>query len=178
MNTRLSFALATALTLACTAFAHANTYDLGVIADDTTFTSDTVNHPTSGSYQDFFDFQVESPLSEYTSAAFTEAAPFGINSADLTLYTSSGDILATSGVFDPQTSKVPTISYDSLNTGSYYIEADVTVPSGDRGSYTVTATTVTSAAPEPTAWALTTLGVGVMGYALRRKPKLLRAMAA
>ena len=156
--------------------AQADTYDFGTIGDSTTFTSNTINHKTSGSYTDYFTFNTTELLAEFTTGAFTESAPFGITSADLTLYAGmigSGMEIATSGIFDPMTMVTPTVAGRDLAPGDYYIKSDVVVPSGSMGSYTVTATTQVSAAPEPGTWALMLLGLGLVGFSLRtaRSPR-------
>ena len=150
--------------------ARAATYDFGTIGDSTTFTSNTVNHQTGGSYTDYFTFNTSELLSEFSTGAFTESAPFSITSADLTLYAGmvgSGTEIATSGIFDPMTMATPTVAGRDLAPGNYYIESDVVVPQGSQGSYTVTATTQVSAAPEPGTWALMVLGLGLIGLTLR-----------
>lgn len=150
--------------------AYADTYDFGTIGDSTTFTSNTINHKTSGSYTDYFTFNTNELLSEFSTGAFTESAPFGIDSADLTLYAGmvgSGTEIATSGIFDPMTMATPTVAGRDLAPGDYYIQSNVVVPQGSQGSYTVTATTQVSAAPEPGTWALMVLGLGLAGLTLR-----------
>lgn len=125
---------------------------------------------TGGSYTDYFTFSTEELLSEFTTGAFTEAKPFSIMSADLTLYSGmvgSGTEIATSGVFNPTIMATPTVAVYNLAPGDYYIEADVVVPSGSQGSYTATATTQVSAAPEPGAWALMVFGIGLAGLTLK-----------
>ena len=170
MRLRGTLIAASILTSCLGGAAHAATYDFGTIGDNTTFTSNTINHPEGGEYTDYFTFNTQETLSEFSTGAYTESAPFSITSADLTLYSGivgQGVEIATSGIFDPTTMVTPTVAGRNLQPGDYYLQSDIVIPAGSRGSYTATATTQVSAAPEPGIWALMVLGVGLVGLTLR-----------
>ena len=178
---KMIVAAAAVAALSLGATAQAKTYKLGTLKSGKTSSSSTINDvnsskTTAAVFTDDFTFNVKSPLEDFTTAAITESetpsgmfkGPFEITSADITLYSGAvgkGTELTTSGFFDPQTQRTPTIS-DELTKGSYYIQTVVDVPKGDTGSFTVTATPV-SAAPEPASWVLMIGGIGVVGSVLR-----------
>ena len=164
--------------IVCASQAHANTYALNpyVLTPTYASTSPTVNNKnTTGSdetFTDDFTFSIVTPYDVYTSASFIESKGYSITLADLTLFSGapgSGTSLATTGSFDPLTGPTPTLTY-GLGTGSYYLEAATTVPSGDTGSYSIIATV--SSAPEPSIWGLMIVGLGLAGAALRYYPRV------
>ena len=166
-------AAAASLALGASA-AHATTYDLGTLTTDEVTASPQVKYSntsaTDQTYADYFNFTIDGNYDESTSAGFIEGGKYDINSAVLSLFDASTSTLITStGAFDPNTTVAPTLMA-TLTPGSYYVRADVTVAAGHKGAYTVNATVdPTSAAPEPGTWALMFAGVGLAGFALRRR---------
>ncbi|MBV9511196.1 MAG: PEPxxWA-CTERM sorting domain-containing protein [Caulobacteraceae bacterium] len=139
------------------------TYDLGPVAPGTTYTSNTIN-VGSGTTTEDFTFSIASSYVDFSTAGIIEGAPFKITDADLSLYTSSNVFVGSTGSFNPLTQPTPTLTA-LLGPGDYYIAATVTVPSGFEGAFSVQ--TTVAAAPEPAAWALMIMGVGLAGAALR-----------
>ncbi len=167
MKVLLAAAAAT-LALGATA-AHATDYNLGTLGPGNTSAAAVVLNDPAGTSTDNFYFTLTQSYDEYTSAGFIQGGPFSITSADLTLFDSSNTALTTTGMFDPNSTVSPTLSY-SLGAGTYHIAATITVPTGKTGAYDVIATvSPTSAAPEPGTWALMFAGVGLAGFALRRR---------
>ena len=164
--------------------AQAATYNLGTLVSGETSTSNTVNHHnttlSTQVYTDKFTFNISSESAEFSTGAFTEASvpghTFKITNVDLTLYNAANHVLATTGNFNPITDPNETLSVADLAKGSYYLLAAVTVPKFEKASYTVNATSI-SAAPEPAAWALMIMGVGLAGGMLRSGRRQVAALA-
>jgi hypothetical protein len=161
----LATAVSTAALVLTATGAQASTYSLGTLTPGLVSTASTAT-VGSGVTSNDFTFTLDAPYETYAIGGYIGAAPFGIDSAVLTLYSDvAPTVPITSISYDPETQVAPTLTAD-LGTGSYYIASTVTAPNGLLGGYTVDAT-VMSAAPEPEAWAMMLMGVGVVGVMLR-----------
>jgi hypothetical protein len=136
-------------------------------------------------FTDDFTFTTNSRLSDGFAVILDEYPSVidKISAVDLSVYagtpTDPGKLIET-GDFtadesDPVVSEfLPAVV---LGPGSYFLQAEVTVPGGDLAYYTAQAAPApapalpptVSAAPEPTTWTLMIAGVAAVGLGLRRR---------
>ncbi len=136
----------------------------------------TAKGAVTTTFTDDFLFTLAQGYDATITAQFFEKTPAKndvITAYDLTLYAvGSSTPIATTGMTSVSTAK-GTPSGDNfldsipLGVGNYDIRAQVVVPGGDVGKYTVSATASVSAAPEPASWALMIVGVGLAGAMMR-----------
>jgi hypothetical protein len=173
MNVIKTLALVSALFAAQSAMA-AN-YDLGLMGPPADV-SKTVSSSV-GVISDTFTFSIDAPAN--AGGSTTENGSWGgflglkLTGADVTsvtLYDSTASALAQFFQGAANLDLTPaSFSFDNLAAGSYTLL--VNGLSGKAGSYTVNLSTVATATavPEPEAYAMILAGLGLVGFAARRK---------
>jgi len=145
-------------------------------------------------FTDDFTFTTNSELADGFAVLLDEypAAIDKISAVDLSVYegspTDPGKLIETGSFIADESLPVSAESLPAvlLGPGSYFLQADVTVPGGDLAYYTAQAAPApasalpptVSAAPEPSTWLLMIAGIAAIGIGLRRRPSASDSVAA
>lgn len=172
MNSVKTLAIVAALFASQSAFA--TTYDLGDMGPPASVSQTTNNVSRDTSFVDYFTFTLSS-----TAATTFGNAPdvlislwddddYATNIKSITLYTGAPTTGSPSTAVDKD-SNDESFLFRGLTAGTYYFK--VSGFQDERsGSYTFNlATTAATAVPEPEAYAMMLAGLGLIGFAARRK---------
>ena len=172
MNSVKTLALVAALFASQSAFA--TTYDLGDMGPPASISQTTNNVSRDTSFVDYFTFTLSS-----TAATTFGNAPdvlislwgdddYATNIKSITLYTGSPTTGSPSSAVDKD-SNDESFLFRGLTAGTYYFKVSG-FQDEKSGSYTFNlATTAATAVPEPEAYAMMLAGLGLIGFAARRK---------
>jgi hypothetical protein len=172
MNSVKTLALVAALFASQSAFA--TTYDLGDMGPPASVskTTDTVSRDTS--FVDYFSFTLDAAAATTFGNApdilvsLWNDDDYITNIKSIVLYTGVPTTGTTATTVDKD-SNAESFLFRGLTAGSYYFK--VSGFQDDRaGAYTFNlATTAATAVPEPEAYAMMLAGLGLIGFAVRRK---------
>lgn len=180
--------------MAAPTMASAATYSLNPLPVEPTTVStagvvdDNTGSPDATTFTDYFLFTIAGTYDTTLSGDFFVHTPDyndDITDATLSLYQGTpgggGTFLASTGPLsiDQTTGTYAYAINQTLSPGvNYYLEAMITVPGGDKGDYSISATAAPmSAAPEPGVWMLMIAGIGLVGTLLRRSRRSFAALA-
>jgi len=190
MNVIKTLAMSTVLFAVAAAAAPANAATV-VINGSLSSADATFNSPNAGN-----------PPTSTSSGAFSyDAYGFTVNTAGTYAITAASRVFDTylglyQGAFNPQSPLVNVLQYDddsgaatdslinrSLSTGVQYFAVVTSFAPSSRGNYSLTISgpgtaTIGAAVPEPATWAMMILGMGAVGFAMRRRKQIGAPVAA
>jgi hypothetical protein len=153
--------------------AFATTYDLGLLTPPVAVSQESDNLGSAANFLDYFTFTLTADAATlFGSAPDVKIKIDGlknkINIKDVDLF--SGDIGYGSLVKHDLDKSDEGFSFKKITAGSYYLTVEGTQKGAGNGSYTLNiAATPATAVPEPEAYAMMLAGLGLIGFAARRK---------
>jgi hypothetical protein len=170
MNSVKTLALVAALFASQSAFA--TTYDLGDMGPPASVSKTTETVSRDISFIDYFTFTLTAAAATTFGNApdilanFWDDDDYITNIKSVDLY--SGSVGSGTKINTDKDSNPESFFFRGLSAGSYYFK--VSGFQNDRaGSYTFNLATTASAVPEPEEYAMMLAGLGLIGFAVRRK---------
>ena len=151
----------------------ANTYDLGLLTPPVAVSQQSDSLGSDTDFGDYFTFTLTADAATlFGSAPDVKIKIDGlkdkINIQDIDLF--SGAVGSDSLVKHDIDKSDEGFSFKSISAGTYYLYVTGTQKGAGNGTYTLNiAATAATAVPEPEAYAMMLAGLGLIGFAARRK---------
>ena len=128
-----------------------------------------INH-MNDTFADHFTFSVTGTIPANFDAivsSISRTAATGLDITGLSLYTGSGQILASGTSLHTGAIDVWTLTHDNLAVGNYYLQVSGTMVSATSGSFG--GAVMLPPVPEPATYGMMLAGLGLVGFMARRR---------